>query len=164
MEGLVYEETLLANEGGVADFVSDTLDRKTKNERRHPCFYCGKRFTAKHRLRGHLKSAHDVTMATKPRLKSEQGDFECDVCGRKFVHPSSVRSHMIGVHNMVPAFKINKSERSMHPNPGRPTNYHNPRFVCPQCGRGLSSRTSLRDHMVLMHEWPIQRAKNLFVG
>ncbi|RXG68532.1 Zinc finger E-box-binding homeobox protein zag-1 [Armadillidium vulgare] len=72
---------------GVMTRVKRHILCKHTNEKPFSCFICGRRFSLKHHLKGHLR----VHTGEKP--------FECSLCHKKFSQQGSLKSHFIVYHS-----------------------------------------------------------------
>ncbi|XP_053951361.1 zinc finger protein 616-like [Anastrepha ludens] len=117
------------------------ISHRPLSERRiFPCPECGQKFQEKYYVAKHIKYVHEDSRPficeecgegcrTKARLRlhmhvhSDFAPFECEVCNKTFKMKKRLKSHM-DIHN---------------PN----------KFTCSKCGLKLSSRITLRRHMVV---------------
>nr|XP_054760991.1 zinc finger protein 737-like [Lytechinus pictus] len=142
------------------------------NEGTYKCIHCPKVFTSEHRLKNHLisheqKGFYQCTLCPKSfgsekALNNHQGEhtglkpFKCEICGRGFRVKSHFHAHKRRMHQERPlrffcsvcskgfADKGNLVKHERRHKGIRP-------FVCLECGKGFTARTSLDTHMQIIH-------------
>ncbi|XP_041470039.1 histone-lysine N-methyltransferase PRDM9-like [Lytechinus variegatus] len=142
------------------------------NEGSYKCVHCPKVFTSEHRLKNHLisheqKGFYQCTLCprsfgSEKALNNHQGEhtglkpFKCEICGRGFRVKSHFHAHKRRMHQERPlrffcsvcnkgfADKGNLVKHERRHKGIRP-------FVCLECGKGFTARTSLDTHVQIIH-------------
>jgi len=120
------------------------------------CHKCKKSFYSNWNLKEHIKRRHSINIP-KPQPK----DVPCPICGR-MCRKRYVRRHMRLIHEdrRVNCPICHKSYRDKHTLKFHTDLVHKKKrdFVCTTCGRGLSTKKALADHVKFKHEG-FKRAK-----
>ncbi|XP_044744052.1 zinc finger protein 615-like [Chrysoperla carnea] len=119
------------------------------NVRHHTCEYCKKGFKHKGTLRAHIKLVH---------IEPERREM-CNVCG-KLILPSTLRSHLES-HDKETVYKCpdcGKIYNNKYVLRGHINEKHNAEsgtvntaIVCKICNKNLTSKRTLKTHMIVMH-------------
>ena len=129
--------------------------RETKHERKFECEVCKLKVTERSTLRKHMKKLHNIILPFCRVMNT--GDHACSMCERKFRDKTALKNHMISQHHVAPKKERHVSYRG-NMNKGRPqTEGFKAKFVCTECGKGLSRFLPFRNHMISVHEWSIEK-------
>lgn len=120
-----------------------------KNNKRFECAHCGACFQTKVSLCSHIRSRGEHTLPEQ--------QLWCQPCGKRFssalaLKYHTARSHMQGVFLCWKCHKQfdTKEERRAHTQEAHPK--QKILFDCPECGKKLSSRGSVKLHVDTVHK------------
>ncbi|KAL2305631.1 hypothetical protein Nmel_003513 [Mimus melanotis] len=142
------EESSGKAEGGSAEKEEERKRRGSAGGSAFKCGTCQKEFLYEKSFQKHVRQSHGGEGAAAAAAP----EFRCETCAQTFANRCNLRSHQRHVHSAerrfpcelcAKRFKRGKDVRrhvlQVHEGGGG-------RHPCPQCGKGLSSRTALRLH------------------
>ena len=110
-----------------------------------------------------LLDAHHLKMHRgRKKVAKHTRRYKCDICDRWYTHSASLRSHIVNAHDVVPASRIRVTTKGQLSRLSSGSLEKGGKFKCAECGRGLTTKRKLHDHMALIHGWTGEKFNSMF--